>query len=75
MIMALNKTFSLFIAAALVPFSLTAQEEASDPVASVITSESEATAVLGGGWPPQKIAKKVGESTMKKILNGQDGKQ
>ncbi|MDF1816849.1 MAG: SLBB domain-containing protein [Verrucomicrobiales bacterium] len=67
--MGIHKTLTLCFAIAFFAGSLTA-EETTDPVASVITSESEATAVLGGGWPPQKFGRKVGDPTMKKILHG-----
>ena len=44
-----------------------AQEEDSEPVASIITNESEATSVLGGGWPPQRFGKTPGVKAAKNL--------
>lgn len=65
-----HKTLPFFIAVIFSGWS--SAQETSDPVASIITSESEATAVLGGGWPPQNFGNKAGHS-VKNILNGSIG--
>ncbi|MDF1754301.1 MAG: SLBB domain-containing protein [Verrucomicrobiales bacterium] len=67
-----SKKSALFLAIALSGFAIA--QEKSDPVAGIITNDSEATSVLGGGWPPQNFGKKAGNSTVNEILRGTEQK-